>query len=54
MQQVGGIGEHELRRSFNCGIGFVLIVRPANAEAALSALLEAGETAFICGDLAPS
>jgi phosphoribosylformylglycinamidine cyclo-ligase len=54
MQQVGGIGEYELRRTFNCGVGFILIVKPHHAEAALSALLDAGETAFVCGDLIAS
>ncbi|HEX4182282.1 MAG TPA: phosphoribosylformylglycinamidine cyclo-ligase, partial [Caulobacteraceae bacterium] len=37
---------------FNCGVGFLLIVKPANATAVLQALLEAGETAFVCGQLA--
>jgi phosphoribosylformylglycinamidine cyclo-ligase len=51
LQQVGGISDHELRRTFNCGIGFILIVKPANAEPVLAALLNAGETAFVCGQL---
>ena len=52
LQQMGGISDHELRRTFNCGVGFVLIVKPRHAGAVLSALLDAGETAFICGQLA--
>ena len=52
LQQVGGISDHELRRTFNCGVGFILIVKPANAEPVLAALLNAGETAFVCGQLA--
>ena len=51
LQQVGGVSDHELRRTFNCGVGFLLIVKPDRAEAALSALLSAGETAFVCGQL---
>ncbi len=51
LQQVGGIGDHELRRTFNCGVGFILIVKPANAEPTLAALLNAGEAAFVCGQL---
>jgi phosphoribosylformylglycinamidine cyclo-ligase len=54
LQQAGGVGEHELLRTFNCGVGFLLIVSPANVEAVLAALLEAGETAFVCGKLARS
>ncbi len=49
--QVGGISDHELRRTFNCGVGFILIVSPENAEPVLEALLSAGETAFVCGQL---
>jgi phosphoribosylformylglycinamidine cyclo-ligase len=51
LQDVGGIGEHELRRTFNCGVGMLLIVAPGNVEAVLTGLLDAGETAFVCGDL---
>jgi phosphoribosylaminoimidazole (AIR) synthetase len=41
-----------MRRTFNCGLGLVLTVRPADAEPVLAALLNAGETAFVCGELA--
>ncbi len=49
--EVGKISEAEMRRTFNCGVGFILIVSPENAEPVLEALLEAGETAFVCGQL---
>jgi phosphoribosylaminoimidazole synthetase len=52
LQSVGGVSDHELRRTFNCGIGLVLIVKPDEAGPVLSALLDAGETAFVCGQLA--
>jgi phosphoribosylaminoimidazole synthetase len=52
LQRTGGISEHELRRTFNCGIGFLLIAPPEAAPAVLIAALEAGETAFVCGELA--
>jgi phosphoribosylaminoimidazole (AIR) synthetase len=51
LRTVGGISDHELRRTFNCGVGFVLIVKPDNAEPLLAALLNAGEAAFVCGEL---
>jgi phosphoribosylformylglycinamidine cyclo-ligase/phosphoribosylamine--glycine ligase/phosphoribosylglycinamide formyltransferase/phosphoribosylformylglycinamidine cyclo-ligase len=54
LQQIGGISDHELRRTFNCGVGFILIVKPRNASAVLARLLEAGETAFVCGQLVPA
>ncbi len=31
IQEVGEIQDHEMRRTFNCGIGFVVIVSPENA-----------------------
>ncbi|WP_396593105.1 phosphoribosylformylglycinamidine cyclo-ligase [Brevundimonas sp. R86498] len=51
LAETGGISDHEMRRTFNCGIGFILIVSPENAEPVLAALLEAGEAAFVCGQL---
>jgi len=51
LAEVGGISDHEMRRTFNCGIGFILVVAPENAEDVLAGLLEAGETAFVCGQL---
>lgn len=51
LAQVGGISEHEMRRTFNCGVGFIIIVAQADAEPVLAALLNAGEDAFICGQL---
>ena len=52
LAQTGGVAEAEMRRTFNCGLGLLLIVPPRNAEAVLTALLNAGETAFVCGELA--
>jgi len=51
LQEVGGVSDHELRRTFNCGLGFVLITAPADAPAVLAALLNAGEEAFVVGEL---
>ena len=52
LQAIGGVSDEELRRTFNCGIGFLLIVSPDLAADVLVDLLEAGEDAFICGQLA--
>ncbi|MEJ8406286.1 phosphoribosylformylglycinamidine cyclo-ligase [Brevundimonas vesicularis] len=51
LADTGGISDHEMRRTFNCGVGFILIVAPENAEPVLAALLNAGEVAFVCGQL---
>ena len=52
LQATGGIAEHEMRRTFNCGVGLLLIVGKDAAPEVLAALLEAGEDAFVCGELA--
>jgi phosphoribosylformylglycinamidine cyclo-ligase len=52
LQDTGGIAEHEMRRTFNCGVGLLLIVGRDEAPEVLEALLDAGEDAFVCGELA--
>jgi phosphoribosylformylglycinamidine cyclo-ligase len=54
LAEAGGVAEAEMRRTFNCGIGFLLVVSPRDAEPVLEALLNAGETAFVCGELGAS
>ena len=51
LQTVGGISDTELHRTFNCGIGFLLITAPGDAPDVLAALLNVGENAFICGEI---
>jgi phosphoribosylaminoimidazole (AIR) synthetase len=51
LAEAGGVASEEMRRTFNCGVGFVLIVDPHHAEATLSRLLDEGEPAFVCGEL---
>jgi phosphoribosylformylglycinamidine cyclo-ligase/phosphoribosylamine--glycine ligase/phosphoribosylglycinamide formyltransferase/phosphoribosylformylglycinamidine cyclo-ligase len=51
LQREGGLDDHELRRTFNCGIGFLVIVARDQAPEVLMALLDAGEDAFVCGEL---
>jgi phosphoribosylaminoimidazole synthetase len=52
LQREGGVDDHELRRTFNCGVGFIVIVGRDEAPGVLADLLDAGEDAFICGELA--
>ena len=51
LAETGGISDHEMRRTFNCGVGFILVVAPENVEPVLATLLNAGEVAFVCGQL---
>jgi phosphoribosylformylglycinamidine cyclo-ligase len=51
LQQGGNVAEAEMHRVFNCGIGMVCIVAASEAEHALAALREAGETAWHIGEV---
>jgi phosphoribosylaminoimidazole synthetase len=51
LQKTGGVSDHELRRTFNCGVGFILVAGPEHAPAVLESLLDAGEDAFVIGEL---
>ena len=51
LQQTGGIEPAEMYRTFNCGIGMVVIVRGTDAEKAVSVLREQGESATVIGEV---
>src|SRR5579863_11785 len=36
LAEAGGVAEAEMRRTFNCGVGFILVVAPRDAEAVLA------------------
>jgi phosphoribosylformylglycinamidine cyclo-ligase len=40
-----------MHRTFNCGIGMVVVVAAAQADAALAALRASGETAQLIGEV---
>lgn len=48
----GKIAAAEMHRTFNCGIGMVVVVAPAEVDAALRALRASGETASVIGAVA--
>ena len=47
----GKVSAAEMYRTFNCGIGMVVVVAPADVEAALAMLRASGETASVIGAL---
>ena len=51
LQAAGGVDDHEMRRTFNCGVGLMLATAPKDVDTVLAALLNAGEDAFVIGEL---
>ncbi len=49
LQREGGVAEDEMHRVFNCGIGMVLVVDPADAMRAAEQLRASGETVYEIG-----
>jgi phosphoribosylaminoimidazole synthetase len=52
LQEVGGVSDHEMRRTFNCGVGLMLIVDPHDLPDVLEGLVRNEEDAFVIGELA--
>jgi len=52
LQEQGNIATKEMVRTFNCGLGMVVIVPKGEADTALKRLRELGETAQIVGEIA--
>jgi phosphoribosylformylglycinamidine cyclo-ligase len=49
LQQEGNVDEKEMHRTFNCGIGLVIVVAAADAETAMAELQAQGETVYRLG-----
>jgi phosphoribosylformylglycinamidine cyclo-ligase len=45
----GKVSAHEMYRTFNCGVGMIVVVAPGDVDAALAQLSATGETASIIG-----
>ncbi len=53
LAELAEIAPDEMLRTFNCGVGMMLVVPAAAAEAVTAALAVAGETVVAVGELAP-
>ncbi|MBF0182896.1 MAG: phosphoribosylformylglycinamidine cyclo-ligase [Magnetococcales bacterium] len=51
LQSLGRIAETEMLRTFNCGLGMVVIVAAADAERTLQLLQQHGEQAWLAGQV---
>jgi phosphoribosylformylglycinamidine cyclo-ligase len=49
----GPVAESELRRTFNCGIGYVFVVPPSDADEAHAVLRALGELPHVIGEVVP-
>jgi phosphoribosylformylglycinamidine cyclo-ligase len=49
--EAAGVAPAEMHRSFNCGIGMVVIVDTASTEAVVASLIQSGETATVIGSV---
>jgi phosphoribosylformylglycinamidine cyclo-ligase len=53
LSKTGGVAEHEMLRTFNCGVGMIVVVAPEAADAVKAALAAEGETVMRLGTLVP-
>jgi phosphoribosylformylglycinamidine cyclo-ligase len=51
VQRGGQVAETEMRRTFNCGVGYVFVVSAATASRAAEVLRALGEAAFVLGEV---
>ena len=49
MQQAGNVSRFEMYRTFNCGVGMVIALSPADADNAVKLMTDAGEKAWKIG-----
>jgi phosphoribosylformylglycinamidine cyclo-ligase len=53
LQATAGIDDHEMNRTFNNGIGMVLVIDADHAPACQAALEAAGERVYVIGSIVP-
>jgi phosphoribosylformylglycinamidine cyclo-ligase len=53
LQRAGNLGDEEMLRTFNCGVGLILVAAAGEANAVLVALKAAGEQPVIVGEIEP-
>ena len=53
IERLGEVETTEMYRTFNMGVGFVMIVRPENAEKIQEKLAASGENPFVIGKVVP-
>lgn len=54
LQQVGSIDSHEMYRTFNCGVGLIIVLPKSFVEPAIKFLKACGEKAWLLGEIKSS
>lgn len=54
LRDKGGVAGEEMFRTFNCGVGMVIVIAPEHLNAALTFLRAAGESAWKLGEIEPA
>ncbi|SJL82270.1 phosphoribosylformylglycinamidine cyclo-ligase [Vibrio palustris] len=54
LQEKGNVTQHEMYRTFNCGVGLIIALPADQAEDAVNLLQKEGETAWVIGTIADS
>ena len=54
LQQQGNVDRFEMYRTFNCGVGMVVVVPAEQADAAIAQLASTGDQAWVLGRIVPS
>lgn len=53
LAETGGLPDEEMLKTFNCGIGMVMVVAKAEADGLVRLLQEWGEAPFVIGEVVP-
>jgi len=53
LAETGRLSDAEMLKTFNCGVGMVLVVTAGETDSVLRALREAGEAPYVIGEIVP-
>jgi len=53
LKRVANLDDEEMLRTFNCGVGLILVAAADQADTALTSLKASGETPTVIGEIEP-
>lgn len=54
LQQAGNVDKHEMYRTFNCGVGLIVVLPKSQVDQAIKLLNDSGEQAWLLGEIKQS